>query len=127
MVDTKVETIARLAQWKIESFGQTVSCKRSDPFKIGIWNWYAHHPFAQLLLYWLSFCIYPSCALMVTQFTQYGFLEIFRHLSVERSRSVYLRLFPEPSRVAKDQPPVARFVIRVTNAGRRPFISPSMF
>lgn len=40
MADTKVETIARLAQWKIESFGPTTPYKRSEPFKIGIWNWY---------------------------------------------------------------------------------------
>ncbi|KAL7128367.1 hypothetical protein ABFS83_14G311600 [Erythranthe nasuta] len=87
MADSKVETIARLAQWKIDSFGPTTPYKRSDPFKIGIWNW---------------------------------------HLSVEKSRSVYIRLFPEPSRVSKEQPPVARFVIRVTTAGsnRRPYISP---
>ncbi|KAL0351499.1 UNVERIFIED_CONTAM: BTB/POZ domain-containing protein [Sesamum calycinum] len=87
MVDTKVETIARLAQWKIESFGPTTAYKRSDPFKIGIWNW---------------------C------------------LSVERNRSMCVRLFPEPSRVSKEQPPIARFVIRVTTSGsnRRPYISP---
>ncbi|KAK4481297.1 hypothetical protein RD792_012182 [Penstemon davidsonii] len=87
MADTKVETIARLAQWKIESFGPTTPYKRSDPFKIGIWNW---------------------------------------HLSVEKNRSMYIRLFPEPSRVTKDQPPVARFVLRVTTSGsnRRPYISP---
>ncbi|XP_042007955.1 BTB/POZ domain-containing protein At1g21780-like isoform X1 [Salvia splendens] len=85
MVDTKVETIARLAQWKIESFGPTVPYRRSDPFKIGIWNW---------------------------------------HLSVEKSRAIYVRLFPEPSRVAKDQPPIARFVVRVANAARRLYISP---
>ncbi|GFP84327.1 BTB/POZ domain-containing protein at1g21780 [Phtheirospermum japonicum] len=87
MGDTKVETIARLAQWKIESFGASTPYKRSDPFRIGIWNW---------------------------------------HLSVERGRSTYIRLFPEPSRVSKEQPPVARFILRVTTAGsnRRPYISP---
>ncbi|KAL3840014.1 hypothetical protein ACJIZ3_024605 [Penstemon smallii] len=90
MADTKVETIARLAQWKIENFGPTTPYKRSDPFKIGIWNW---------------------------------------HLSVEKNRSMYIRLFPEPSRVTKDQPPVARFVLRVTTSGsnRRPYISPSTY
>lgn len=41
MADTKVETIARLAQWKIEIFGPATPYKRSDPFKIGIWNWYS--------------------------------------------------------------------------------------
>ncbi|KAG8378263.1 hypothetical protein BUALT_Bualt08G0119400 [Buddleja alternifolia] len=87
MADTKVETIARLAQWKIESFGPTTPYKRSEPFKIGIWNWY---------------------------------------LSVEKNRSMYIRLFPEPSRISKEQPPVARFVLRVTTAtpNRRPYISP---
>ncbi|KAL8485622.1 hypothetical protein ACS0TY_027785 [Phlomoides rotata] len=87
MADTKVETIARLAQWKIESFGPTTPYKRSEPFKIGIWNW---------------------------------------HLSVEKNRSVYIRLFPEPSRVSKEQPPIARFVIRVStsSSNRRPFVSP---
>ncbi|XP_042032903.1 BTB/POZ domain-containing protein At1g21780-like isoform X2 [Salvia splendens] len=87
MADTKVETIARLAQWKIESFGPTNVYKRSEPFKIGIWNW---------------------------------------HLSVEKNRSVYIRLFPEPSRVSKEQPPLARFIIRVSTSAsnRRPYVSP---
>lgn len=38
MGDTKVETISRLAQWRIENFGPC-SFKKSDPFKAGIWNW----------------------------------------------------------------------------------------
>ncbi|KAF5194495.1 BTB/POZ domain-containing protein, partial [Thalictrum thalictroides] len=37
--DSKVETISRLAQWRIDSFGPC-SYRRSDPFKVGIWNWY---------------------------------------------------------------------------------------
>ncbi|KAF5725323.1 hypothetical protein HS088_TW23G00044 [Tripterygium wilfordii] len=86
MGDSKVETISRLAQWRIENFGPC-SYKKSDPFKVGIWNW---------------------------------------HLSVEKNRYLYVRLFPEPSRTAKEQPPIAKFVLRVSNAGanRRPFISP---
>lgn len=36
--DAKVETISRLAQWRIESFGPS-SYRRSDPFKLGFWNW----------------------------------------------------------------------------------------
>ncbi|KAI3726540.1 hypothetical protein L1987_66338 [Smallanthus sonchifolius] len=86
MVDTKVETISRLAQWRIDNFGPC-TFKRSDPFKIGMWNW---------------------------------------QLSVEKTRYLYIRLFPEPSRLSKEQPPVAKFVIRVTIAGtnRRLFISP---
>lgn len=37
--DSKVETISRLAQWRIENFGPC-TYKKSDPFKVGIWNWY---------------------------------------------------------------------------------------
>ncbi|XP_051129443.1 BTB/POZ domain-containing protein At1g21780-like [Andrographis paniculata] len=87
MGDSKVETIARHAQWKIESFGPTTAYKRSDLFKMGIWNW---------------------------------------HLLVERSWSTFIRLFPEPSRVSKEQPPVARFVLRVTipSSNYRSFVFP---
>ncbi|EPS73986.1 hypothetical protein M569_00766, partial [Genlisea aurea] len=87
MADSKVDTIARLAQWKIENFGLTSPYKRSDPFKMGLWNW---------------------------------------HLTVERNRSIYIRLFPEQSRALKEQPPIARFVIRVTTSAstRRPYVSP---
>ncbi|ERN08606.1 hypothetical protein AMTR_s00017p00169940 [Amborella trichopoda] len=86
MTDSKVETISRLAQWKIETWGPC-SYRRSDPFKVGLWNW---------------------------------------HLSIEKSRYLYIRLFPEPSRVVKEQPPFVKFVIRISNIGasRRPYISP---
>lgn len=86
MGDSKVETISRLAQWKIENFG-ACSFRKSDPFKVGFWNW---------------------------------------HLSIEKNRYLYVRLFPEPSRLSKEQPPTARFVLRVSNAGasRKPYISP---
>ncbi|XP_026445839.1 BTB/POZ domain-containing protein At1g21780-like [Papaver somniferum] len=84
--DSKVEIISRLAQWRIESFGPC-SYRRSDSFKLGIWNW---------------------------------------HISIEKNRYLYVRLFPEPSRVSKEQPPLARFVLRVSSCGpnRRPYISP---
>lgn len=84
--DSKVETISRLAQWKIDSFGPC-SYRRSDAFRLGIWTWF---------------------------------------LSVEKNRYMYIRLFPEPCRVSKEQPPIARFVLRVSNPGpgRRPYISP---
>ncbi|KAL5231896.1 hypothetical protein ABZP36_030672 [Zizania latifolia] len=84
--DSRVETISRLAQWRIDTFGPC-SYRRSDAFKLGIWNWY---------------------------------------LSVEKSRSIYVRLFPEPGRVAKERPPLARFVLRATWAGppRRSCVSP---
>ncbi|XP_044510837.1 BTB/POZ domain-containing protein At1g21780-like [Mangifera indica] len=86
MGDSRVETISRLAQWKIENFG-TCSYKKSEAFKVGIWNWY---------------------------------------LSVEKNRYLYVRLFPEPSRLAKEQPPIASFILRVSIAGanRKPYISP---
>ncbi|KAH7567919.1 hypothetical protein ACOSP7_009810 [Xanthoceras sorbifolium] len=86
MGDSRVETISRLAQWRIDNFGPC-SYKKSDPFKVGIWNW---------------------------------------HLSIEKNRYLYIRLFPEHSRVSKEQPPIARFVLRVSTAGsnRRPCISP---
>lgn len=85
MSDSRVETISRMAQWRIENFGPS-TYKRSDPFKIGIWNW---------------------------------------HLSVEKNRYVYIRLFPEPSRASKEQPPSAKFVLKVTasSTNRRPLIS----
>ncbi|CAJ1971892.1 unnamed protein product [Sphenostylis stenocarpa] len=87
MADSKVETIARLAQWKIDNFGPC-SYKKSDPFKLGIWNWY---------------------------------------ISIERNRYLYIHIFPEPSRLSKEQPPVARFILRVSNNSgptRKCYISP---
>ncbi|KAI3442710.1 BTB domain-containing protein [Psidium guajava] len=77
MADSKVETLSRLAQWRIDNFGPS-SYRKSEPFKMGIWNW---------------------------------------HLSVERNRHLYVRLFPELSRISKEQPPLARFVVRVSVAG----------
>ncbi|KAI9200714.1 hypothetical protein LWI28_012183 [Acer negundo] len=86
MGDSRVETISRLAQWRIDNFGPC-SYKKSDPFKVGIWNW---------------------------------------HLSIEKNRYLYIRLFPESSRVSKEQPPLAKFVLRVSTAAanRKPYISP---
>jgi hypothetical protein len=42
---------------------------------------------------------------------------------------VCIRLFPEPGRVAKDQPPLARFILRVSYPGppRRSCASPGIF
>ncbi|XVF39317.1 hypothetical protein PTKIN_Ptkin01aG0024900 [Pterospermum kingtungense] len=86
MGDSKVETVSRLAQWRIDNFGPS-TYKKSDPFKVGLWNW---------------------------------------HMSIEKNRYLYIRLFPEPSRVSKEQPPFAKFILRVSNAGanRRLYISP---
>ncbi|XWS15140.1 hypothetical protein CRYUN_Cryun35bG0068600 [Craigia yunnanensis] len=86
MGDSKVETVSRLAQWRIDNFS-SFSYKKSDPFKFGLWNW---------------------------------------HLSIEKNRYLCIRLFPEPSRVSKEQPPFAKFILRLSNAGanRRLYISP---
>eukprot|EP00249_Psilotum_nudum_P009144 c21736_g1_i1 orf=449-1435(-) len=83
---TKVETTARLAQWKIENLASW-TFKRSEPFRVGLWNW---------------------------------------HLSIERNRFLYVRLFPELCRVSKESPPIASFVLRLFNVGgnRRPWTSP---
>uniref|UniRef100_A0A0A9HD15 Uncharacterized protein n=1 Tax=Arundo donax TaxID=35708 RepID=A0A0A9HD15_ARUDO len=47
-------------------------------------------------------------------------------MSVEKSRSMYIRLFPELGRLSKEQPPLARFVFLVSSAGpnRRTCVSP---
>ncbi|XWS23728.1 hypothetical protein CRYUN_Cryun28dG0040200 [Craigia yunnanensis] len=86
MGDSKVETVSRLAQWRINNFGPC-TYKKSDPFKVGLWNW---------------------------------------QLSIEKNRYLSIRLFPEPSRVSKEQPPFAKFILRVSNVGanRRLYISP---
>ncbi|KAL9313632.1 hypothetical protein ACSQ67_019084 [Phaseolus vulgaris] len=88
-MDDKVETLGRLARWKIDNLGPS-SYKKSDPFKVGIWNWY---------------------------------------FSVVRNRYLYIHIFPEPSSVSKDQPPFARFILRVSNASssRSFHISPGTF
>lgn len=56
------------------------------------------------------------------------FLDWWRHLSIERNRYLSVRLFPELSRVSKEQPPIAKFVLRVSNVGpnRRLYISPGI-
>lgn len=48
---------------------------------------------------------------------------------MEKNRYLYIRLYPEPSRVSKEQPPIASFVLRVSIAGanRKPYISPGLF
>ncbi|XP_031473268.1 BTB/POZ domain-containing protein At1g21780 [Nymphaea colorata] len=37
--ESKVETISRMAQWKVECFSP-FSYRRSDAFKVGLWNWH---------------------------------------------------------------------------------------
>uniref|UniRef100_A0A453S4C1 BTB domain-containing protein n=3 Tax=Aegilops tauschii subsp. strangulata TaxID=200361 RepID=A0A453S4C1_AEGTS len=117
--DSRVETISRLAQWRIDTFGPC-SYRRSDPFKLGIWNWY--HSFLPLPNYHRSPIFHAPKSSKLVKFDR----NTNRYLSVEKSRSVYVRLFPEPGRLAKEQPPLARFVLRVSWVGppRRSSVSP---
>eukprot|EP01018_Ginkgo_biloba_P025143 Gb_00172 [translate_table: standard] len=73
----RVETTARLAQWRIENLA-SCTYRKSDPFKIGMWNW---------------------------------------HISLEKNKFLYVRLFPEPSRLSKEQPPIASFAVRILTLG----------
>ncbi|KAF9587910.1 hypothetical protein IFM89_006164 [Coptis chinensis] len=84
----RVETQSRLAQWKIESLS-SCTYRKSDPFKIGNWNW---------------------------------------HLSVEKNKVLYIKLFPVISNVTRDQPPIASFVIRVlcSHGSRHTLVHPGV-
>ncbi|KAJ8754977.1 hypothetical protein K2173_015489 [Erythroxylum novogranatense] len=84
----RVETTSRLAQWRIENLA-CCSYRRSDPFKIGKWNW---------------------------------------HLSVEKNRVFFVKLFPEMSNLTKENPPVASFRIRVicSACNRKTFTHPEI-
>ncbi|KAL8243327.1 hypothetical protein R6Q59_009585 [Mikania micrantha] len=37
--DYRVDTVSRLAQWRVDNFG-SASYRKSDPFRIGKWNWH---------------------------------------------------------------------------------------
>ncbi|KAM0070670.1 putative chromatin remodeling & transcription regulator BTB-POZ family [Helianthus debilis subsp. tardiflorus] len=39
MTDHRVDTTARLAQWRIDTLASSSTYRKSDPFKIGKWNW----------------------------------------------------------------------------------------
>ncbi|PQQ01479.1 BTB/POZ domain-containing protein [Prunus yedoensis var. nudiflora] len=69
----RVETTSRLAQWRIDNLA-SCTYRKSDPFKIGKWNW---------------------------------------HLSLEKNRVLYVKLYPEISNLTRDNPPIASFIIRV--------------
>ncbi|XP_042039873.1 BTB/POZ domain-containing protein At1g55760-like [Salvia splendens] len=76
----RVETTSRLAQWRIENLA-SCTYRKSDPFKIGIWNW---------------------------------------HMSIEKSRSLMVKLYPEISNVSRENPPIASFIIRaISSVGDR--------
>lgn len=84
----RVDTQSRLAQWKIESLS-SCTYRKSDPFKIGNWNW---------------------------------------HLSVEKNRVLYIKLFPVISNLTRDNPPIASFIIRVlsSHGNRHALIHPGV-
>ncbi|XP_021287538.1 BTB/POZ domain-containing protein At1g55760 [Herrania umbratica] len=84
----RVETTARLAQWRIDNLA-SCTYRKSDPFKIGKWNW---------------------------------------HLSVERNRVLYVKLYPEISNLTRENPPIASFIIRVvcSTGDRRAFTHPEI-
>ncbi|KAL0000393.1 hypothetical protein SO802_014174 [Lithocarpus litseifolius] len=76
----RVETTSRLAQWRIENLA-SCTYRKSDPFKMGKWNW---------------------------------------HLSLEKNRLLFVKLYPEISNLTRDNPPIASFIIRVvSSAGDR--------
>ncbi|KAK1258504.1 BTB/POZ domain-containing protein [Acorus gramineus] len=140
MNDSKVETISRLAQWKIESFGPG-TFRKSDSFKKRNSTGGAKISFPGS---GSRICPLPlSSGLLVVVLT--GMIRDFiktganaqnvqknswlmRFLSVEKNRYMYIRLYPEPCRLSKEQPPMARFILRVCNVGgnRRPYISPGL-
>lgn len=74
---------------------------------------------------YISLCIFNFVMRPISFFL---IIVVIRYLSIEKNRYMYIRLFPEPSRLSKEQPPIARFVIRVTISGgnRKPYISPGM-
>ncbi|KAK9691542.1 hypothetical protein RND81_09G203100 [Saponaria officinalis] len=84
----KVETIARLAQWRIDNLS-SCSFRRSDPFKIGLWNW---------------------------------------HLALEKNRVLMIKLYPEITKLSRENPPIASFIIRVLSSvgDRKPLIHPEI-
>ncbi|CAL1404760.1 unnamed protein product [Linum trigynum] len=84
----RVDTTSRLAQWRIDNLS-SCSYRKSDPFKIGNWNW---------------------------------------HLSVEKNRVLFVKLYPEISNLTRENPPIASFVIRVvcSAGGRKSLIHPEI-
>ncbi|KAJ7963502.1 BTB/POZ domain-containing protein [Quillaja saponaria] len=84
----RVETTSRLAQWRIENLA-SCTYRKSDPFKIGKWNW---------------------------------------HLSLEKNRVLFVKLYPEISNLTRDNPPIASFIIRVVSSAgeRKPLTHPEI-
>ncbi|KAI8001559.1 BTB/POZ domain-containing protein [Camellia lanceoleosa] len=64
--------------------------RKSDPFKIGKWNW---------------------------------------HLTVEKNRKLFVKLYPEASNLTRDNPPITSFIIRVicSMGDRKTLIHPEFY
>lgn len=89
-MDYKVETTSRLAQWKVNSLS-ACTYRKSDAFKIGLWNWF---------------------------------------LTVERSKQLIVKLYPEVSSLTKDQPPIASFNVKLvssSSSNRSTIVHPGIF
>ncbi|OWM85923.1 BTB/POZ domain-containing protein At1g55760 [Punica granatum] len=84
----RVETTSRLAQWRIDNLA-SCTYRKSDPFRIGKWNW---------------------------------------HLSIEKNRTLLVKLYPEISSLTRDNPPIASFIIRVicSTGGRKSLTHPEI-
>lgn len=84
----RVHTTSRLAQWRIDNLS-ACTYRKSDPFKMGKWNW---------------------------------------HIGVEKSKTLFIKLYPEISNLTRDCPPIASFIIRVicSVGDRKTFIHPEV-
>ncbi|KAG9448780.1 hypothetical protein H6P81_008745 [Aristolochia fimbriata] len=83
----RVETTSRLAQWRIDNLA-SCTYRKSDPFRMGNWNW---------------------------------------HLSIEKNRMLFVKLYPVISNLNKDHPPIASFFARVRSSlGERTLIHPGI-
>ncbi|CAN6448219.1 unnamed protein product [Victoria cruziana] len=84
----RVETTARLAQWKINNLAGS-TYRKSDPFRIGRWNWF---------------------------------------ISIERSRALHIRLFPDIGKLSREPAPIASFIIRLlfSNGNRKTLVYPEI-
>jgi len=73
--------------------------------------------------------IYFSISLCLNQTLIFSIHLFFRYFSIVRNRFFSIHLFPEPSKVSKDHPPVARFILRVSVAGssRKFIVSPGNY
>ncbi|XP_020598544.1 BTB/POZ domain-containing protein At1g55760-like [Phalaenopsis equestris] len=85
----RVDTTPRLAQWRIDALS-SFTYRKSDPFKIGLWNWY---------------------------------------MTLERSRQLFVKLYPEVSNMTSEQSPIASFIVKIVSSSatdRRTIVHPGI-